>query len=219
MRDGFLEVNRSWRRRSVYLGVGQAVRSQRLDQKGRSVRHTWGRWGCLLAWHCEHICQYQVGSKRREHWEQYLPGLGCIRCELVNGEHVRWRQWRRTRIENLTETYYHRATFSKLTTFSKFLPATSILRIFPYFKLWYFFSCFSRHMRDFFDILYVKTIVYNTEHWLQNAWLAYYWTSQTFLATHAFPNFIIYLNAVWYVKSQISEYSETIRMSTRKYKF
>ena len=58
---------------------------------------------------------------------------------------------------------YYRATFSK------FLPATSILKVFPYFKLWYFFSCCSRHMRDFSDILYVKTIVYDTEHWLQNA--------------------------------------------------
>ena len=112
-----------------------------------------------------------------------------------------------------------RATFSKLTTFSKFLLATSILKIFPYFKLWYFFSCCSRHMRDFSDIFYVKTIVYDTEHWLQNAWLAYYWTSQAFLATPAFLNFMIYSNVVQYVKSQVSEYSETIRMSTRKYKF
>ena len=48
---------------------------------------------------------------------------------------------------------------------------------------------------------------------------AYYWTSQAFLATPVFPNFMIYSNAVLYVKFQVSEYSETIRMSTRKYKF
>ena len=68
--------------------------------------------------------------------------------------------WRRN--ERICAQYYHRAIFSK------FLPATSILKIFPYFKLWYFFSCCSRHMRNFSDILYVKTIVYDTEHWLQN---------------------------------------------------
>ena len=57
--------------------------------------------------------------------------------------------------------YYHQATFSK------FLPATSILKKFPYFKLWHFFSCCCQHMCDFSDNLYVKTIVYDTEHWLQ----------------------------------------------------
>ena len=35
---------------------------------------------------------------------------------------------------------------------------------------------------------------------------AYYWTSRAFLATPALPNFMIYLNAVRYVKSQVSEY-------------
>ena len=47
----------------------------------------------------------------------------------------------------------------------------------------------------------------------------YYWMSRAFLATPAFPNFMIYSNVVRYVKSQASEYSETICMSARKYKF
>ena len=85
--------------------------------------------------------------------------------------------------------YYHQATFSKLTTFSKFLPATSILKIFPYFKLWYFYSCCSWHMHDFFDILYVKTIVYDTEHWLQNAWLCILLNVLSFPGHSCIPKF------------------------------
>ena len=85
--------------------------------------------------------------------------------------------------------YYHQATFSKLTTFSKFLPATSILKIFPYFKLWHFFSCYSWHMCDFSDILYVKTIVYNTEHWLQNVWLCILLNVSSFPGHSCVPEF------------------------------
>ena len=82
-----------------------------------------------------------------------------------------------------------RATFSKLTTFSKFLLATSILKIFPYFKLWYFFSCCSWHMHDFSDNLYVKTIVYDTEHWLQNAWLCILLNILSFPGHSCIPEF------------------------------
>ena len=57
--------------------------------------------------------------------------------------------------------YYHRATFSKLTTFSKFLPATSILKIFPYFKLWYFLVAVA-DIRMIFLIFYMSKQLYIT---------------------------------------------------------
>ena len=50
-------------------------------------------------------------------------------------------------------------------------------------------SCCSRHMCDFFDILYVKTIVYDTEHWLQNAWLRILLNVSSFPGHSRIPEF------------------------------
>ena len=72
---------------------------------------------------------------------------------------------------SLSSSYYHRASFSNLTSFSNFSTTASILEILPYLKLWYFFGHHFGTGYEFSCIYYVLWVVQYAEQCFQIVWL------------------------------------------------
>ena len=68
-------------------------------------------------------------------------------------------------------SYYHRASFSNLTSFSNFSTTASILEILPYLKLWYFFNHHFGTGYEFSWIYYVLWVVQYADQCFQIMWL------------------------------------------------
>ena len=179
------------------------------------------------------------GSERRQGMNVSIRGIVCMRTPCSQWSEVfpletsfpggvsTWNHigsFKRTLYCELTVSKVREHTiteppFPNWPPFPNFFLQPQSLRYFPILNYGIFLVAVA-NICVIFLIFYMSKQLYttlNTGSKMRD--FTYYWTSRAFLATPAFPNFMIYSNVVRYVKSQVSEYSEIIRMSTRKYKF